>query len=322
MHDQIVVQVSEMLKGGIPPELLLQSLIDEGMPPDQAESVIAKASQPASKAQEPRPMNQQRPQQPPPQRSSQYSSIPGQPNSSTHVRTASPPDPQVKQAHSEAQKEMEKIARQHYATETTIAQQKMLMWLAKYVGWCLMVGDAIFSYWALKVSLDNKWVALHLAIGIGVAILVMGTAISVKAIDEIFVLDKNEDGKVTFGEYFWFSVRVFIAVTCVSTDIISNYMGMDYVLAGTLSPTNLIPGPVIAMLLAISIMLLPQVIVTWSDVAYRKLCKLEPVATMEAADIQGDKNYAVGYRRKVATQTTPVGESEGNSRVRNWKVRF
>jgi hypothetical protein len=312
MDNEAVEQIRLALQGGIPEQLIIETMVGEGADPIVVRRVIDQAKSPprapSERRQSPRPTQGYRP-------------IDGQPNASQHVQQ-SKPDPVIQKVHTEATIEMNKIATSHHNTEQTISELQAFMFLAKYLGWSLMVGDGIFSYWALKVSLNNQWIALYLAVGICAAIFIMGVAITIKSVDEIFVLDKNEDGQVTLGEKGWFVIRAFIAIVCVGTDVLSNYMGMDALLAKSLSPTSLIPGWSIALFLAIAIMLLPQVIVSWGDVNMRTLAKLKPMARVEAANIQGDTNWATGYQKEVATRTASVGQAEGSNRVKNWKIRL
>jgi hypothetical protein len=294
-------QLKQILDNGVPEHVIVEALVNEGASPENAKRLMAKAKNKKT--------------------SVGYSHLYGQPSSQRYVQTVANPDPNIQRAHQEANTQMSKIAETYHHTENTISELQAMMFIAKYLGWSLMVGDGIFSYWALKVALNNEWMAIYLAVGICAAIFIMGVGISIKSVDEIFVLDKNDDGVITAGERLWFSVRIFVAVVCVGTDVLSNYMGMDVLLARSIVPIPLFPGWLVAMFLAVAIMLLPQVIVSWGDVNMRKLSRLKPLARIEAANVQGDTNWATGYQREVATRTTAIGQTEGGKKVTNWKIR-
>ena len=313
--DDLVNDIRGMLRGGVDEQIIIEQMVESGADPRAVKELLDKAKNKPSTSPQPTPP---RSQQQPPRQSQAYTPVKNQPNSTRHVKSENP-DPVIKQTHEEATIKMNKIAQAHHITEQMISEDQTIMFFAKYAGWCLMVGDAVFSYWALKVSLDNRWIALQLAVGVGIAIYIMGRSIAIKTIDEIFALDKNDDGNVSMGERVSFGIRVLTAFICVSTDVLSNYMGMDVMLVGSLSPTNVVPGSVIAFLLAAAVMIIPQVIVMWSGINAKKLAKLKPLARIEAANVQGDTNYATGYQRQVATSTASVGEADGRKRVTSWK---
>ena len=311
--DDPVLQIKQALDGGIPEQLLIETLVSDGADPATVRQLIDQAKQ--KKAPDMTP-----PSRPSPRPSSEsYSPIQGQPSSHRHVRQPNP-DSDVKHIHEEATSQMNKINESYHNTEQTISELQVFMFLAKYLGWSLMIGDGIFSYWALKVALNNQWMAVYLAVGICAAIFIMGVAISIKSVDEIFVLDKDQNGSVSAGEKLWFCVRVFVAFVCVGTDVLTNFMGMDTLLARSIVPIPLFPGWLVSLFLAVAIMLLPQVIVSWGDVNMRKLSRLKPLARVEAAQTQADTNYATGVQRVYATSTTPIGERDAQKKIGGWKL--
>ena len=311
----LVSQVKHALSAGIPEQLLIEQMIGDGADPRVVRELIDKAKgkdKPSSPPQPP-----PRSQQPPP-RAQPYTPVQNQPNSNKHVKSDNP-DPQIKKAHKEATVQMTKIANNNHSTGQTISELQALMFLTKYLGWALMIGDGIFTYWALRVALDNRWMALYLAAGIAVSIFIIGVAINIKSVDEFFTLDVNEDGMVSASEKGWFFIKMVVIITCLSVDVLTNFMGIDTLLARTVVPGEFAPGTIVALTLAIVTMLLPQVIVSGSDINMRRLAKIKASAIREDADVAGDINYAVGYRKQVATSTAPVGEADGRKRVASWK---
>lgn len=313
--DDVVSQVRAALAGGIPEQLLIEQMIGDGADPKIVRELIDKAKA--------KPTATTRSAQSPPPRSTRqdYTPVRDQPNSARHVREPQP-DPQVKQAHKEATEQMSKIANSNHSTGQTISELQALMFLTKYLGWALMVGDGLFTYWALRVALDNRWMAMYLAAGISVSIFIIGVAINIKSVDEFFTLDINEDGVVSASEKGWFFIKMVVIITCLSVDVLTNFMGIDTLLARSVVPGEFAPGTIVALVLAIVTMLLPQVIVSGSDVNMRRLAKIKASAIREDADVAGDINHAVGYRKQVATATAPVGEADGRKKVNNWKVRL
>ena len=183
-----------------------------------------------------------------------------------------------------------------------------------------MVADATFSHWALSNNLNNTLLSLALSVGIGVFLGTASIALNLKSIDKYFKLDKDNSGSVSFTEWFWFGIKTFVITLAVMADISTNYLGMDTAGASQLTPLSFFPGWVVALTLALLMMILPIAIIALVDVNLQTIAEAKPKAEMKMGQLQGNQNYASGYREEVNMNTRSAGQQAGQKDSSNWKL--
>jgi hypothetical protein len=229
------------------------------------------------------------------------------------------PDNQVKQARIEAEMSRSSIERGHRQGAITLAEWAAILELLKYSGYAIAIADGVFSFWALSVAFNNRWMALVLSYGIGAMLFIFGVLISIKGIDDFFKMDKDNSGRISRSEFFWWIVKVLSAGIIVTYDVATNYFGITEITARSLLPAEVVPGWAVSLFASCLLMVLGHLIISGCDVALRKIASSYASAEKERFESQAKKDAVSAWGEEVVMGAREQGSREGKGfKIKLW----
>lgn len=193
----------------------------------------------------------------------------------------------------------------------TLEEWSILFEITKYIGYGVAIADGIFSFWALKVSLDNTYMAAILALIICVYLFILGALISLRGIDEYLSMDKDQNQRVTRGEFFWWCVRIFSVSIVAAVDVSTNYFGISEITARHLLPAELVPGWGVSLLLSCLLMTGAHLIIGGSDAVMDKIGDSYSEADIKRGVTEANKDFASGARSEIISKANQEGRNFG-----------
>ena len=204
----------------------------------------------------------------------------------------------------------------------TLDEWALILELFKYSGYVIAIADGVFSFWALKVSLNNAYMALILAYAIGAVLFILGVLISLRGIDSFLGVDRDGDGRVSRGEVFWWAVRAASVGIVVVTDVSTNYFGITELTARSLLPAELVPGWVVSLVLSIFLMVSAHVIIAGCDAGLMQIGRKYAAADLERAETRGLKDYAGGVGTELVINARDQGRKDGKAKPTSWNKKL
>ena len=191
---------------------------------------------------------------------------------------------------------------------------------ARWIAYLLVIGDAWFSYWALRSGeVTGDGLAFFLAIAIGAVQWSVATAIFDRTSKNIFQIDTDDDGKVSIGEWFRFGIVVVGVLAVYVTDAATNAAGIDMQGAGTVILRAFSPNPpawasyASTWIIAVFMMMADEMIHTFVDPIQRQIDIERPLVRRQYALLQAREKEVVAYRQALMDRATEAGRRRGEN---------
>lgn len=194
-------------------------------------------------------------------------------------------------------------------------KQRMVDW-ARRGAWALLIGDIYFSYWSLHKASGNQVFAAMTAIAVGCVQWAVSAALYSRAVREIFVIDRNDNGTIELWEWVRMVLIVGAAVIFYVIDIVTNGAGIDRINVGaTLVFPFVDPSPemaeVVTWVLAFMLMMADETIHVFVDPVQKQIDVERPRIRQNYARLKAKERMVSSYESTLLERAGDIGRTRG-----------